>query len=180
MLKTSEWGTLHLPSDVCVRSFLCPFYTLIKHCYTKALERSSLVPGPKAKSSSSEITNLTLFTISYHWQSMGSQKSQTQLSDSTTTNQKKKKKTTDQPRLKDVLSTPGQHSSGLWRSKPGNCHRPETEELWQVMRESGWKVFRSSVLPLQLFCESYPKQKSIIKLKNNSEKGCLYLVEISV
>ena len=46
-------------------TFSVPFYTLIKLCYTKALEWSSLVPGPKAKSSS-EIMNLTLFTISYH------------------------------------------------------------------------------------------------------------------
>ena len=64
--KTSEWGgTLHHPADVYVRSFLCPFFTLIKLCYTKALESSSLVPGPKAKSSS-EIMNLTPFTVSYH------------------------------------------------------------------------------------------------------------------
>ena len=35
-----------------------------KLCYTKALEWSRLVPGPKAKSSS-EIRNPTLFTISY-------------------------------------------------------------------------------------------------------------------
>ena len=46
-------------------AFSVPFYTLIKLCYTKALEWSSLVPGPKAKSSS-EIMNLTLFTISHH------------------------------------------------------------------------------------------------------------------
>ena len=39
--------------------------TLVKLCYTKALEWSSLVPGPEAKSSSSEITNPALFTISY-------------------------------------------------------------------------------------------------------------------
>ena len=49
-------------------SFL--FYTLIKLCYTKALEWSSLAQslifGPKAKSSSSEIMNLTSFTISHH------------------------------------------------------------------------------------------------------------------
>ena len=45
-------------------AFSVPFYTLIKFCYTKALERSSLVSGPKAKSSSLEITNLTLFRIS--------------------------------------------------------------------------------------------------------------------
>ena len=42
------------------------FHTLIKLCYTKALEWSSQVPGPEAKSSS-EITNLTLFTVSYHY-----------------------------------------------------------------------------------------------------------------
>ena len=40
------------------------FFTLIKLCYTKALEWSSLVPDPKAKSS--EITNLISFTVSYH------------------------------------------------------------------------------------------------------------------
>ena len=41
------------------------FYTLTKLCYIKALEWSSLVPGPKAKSSS-EITNPTSFTVSYY------------------------------------------------------------------------------------------------------------------
>ena len=46
-------------------AFSVPFVTLIKLCYKKALEGSSLVPGPEAKSSS-EITNPTLFTISYH------------------------------------------------------------------------------------------------------------------
>ena len=65
LAKTSKGGTLHPPSDVCVRSFLCPLSTLIQLCYTKALEWSSLVPGPKAKPSS-EIMNLTLFTVSYH------------------------------------------------------------------------------------------------------------------
>ena len=39
--------------------------TLIKPCYTKALEWSSLIPGPEAKSSS-EILNPTSLTISYH------------------------------------------------------------------------------------------------------------------
>ena len=43
-----------------------PFHTVIKLCYTRALEWSSLVPGPEVKSSSSEITNLTPFTVSYH------------------------------------------------------------------------------------------------------------------
>ena len=46
-------------------AFSVPFLTLIKLCYTKALEWSSLVPDPEAKSSSSEITNPTSFTISY-------------------------------------------------------------------------------------------------------------------
>ena len=58
-------GTLLPPSGNHIRIFLFPFYTLIKLCYTKALELSSLVPGPKAKSSSSEITNWTPFTIIY-------------------------------------------------------------------------------------------------------------------
>ena len=35
--KTSR-GHCPSPSDVGVRSFLCPFFTLIKLCYTKALE----------------------------------------------------------------------------------------------------------------------------------------------
>ena len=46
-------------------AFSVSFHTLIKLCYTKALEWSSLVAGPKAKSSS-EITNPTSFTLSYH------------------------------------------------------------------------------------------------------------------
>ena len=40
-------------------------FTLIKLLH-KSSEWSSLVPGPEAKSSSLEITNLALFTISYH------------------------------------------------------------------------------------------------------------------
>ena len=46
--------------------FSAPFLTLIKLFYTKALEWSSLVPDPKAKSFSLEITNRTSFTISCH------------------------------------------------------------------------------------------------------------------
>ena len=41
-------------------AFSVPFYTLINLCYTKALEWSSMVPSPEAKSSSSEIMNLTI------------------------------------------------------------------------------------------------------------------------
>ena len=43
-------------------AFSVPFLTLIKLCYTKALEWSRLVPGPEAKSSS-EITNLPWLTV---------------------------------------------------------------------------------------------------------------------
>ena len=46
LLRLERGGTLHPPSDVYVRSFLWPFFTLIKPCYTKALEWSRLVPGP--------------------------------------------------------------------------------------------------------------------------------------
>ena len=49
-----------------LESFLCPFFTLIKLRYTKALEWSNLDPGPEAESSSLEIMNRTSFTISYH------------------------------------------------------------------------------------------------------------------
>ena len=44
-------------------------FTLIKLCYTKALEWSSLVAGLDVKSSS-EIMNPTPFTISYHNESV--------------------------------------------------------------------------------------------------------------
>ena len=64
-LLTLARGHSPPPSDVYLRSILCPFFTLIKLCYAKALERSSLVPGPKAKSYSSEITDPTPFTMSY-------------------------------------------------------------------------------------------------------------------
>ena len=63
MLKTSEWVTLLLMSKSEVLSV--PFLKLIKLCYTKTLEWSSLVLDPKAKSSSSEITNPTSFIVSY-------------------------------------------------------------------------------------------------------------------
>ena len=49
-------------------AFSASFLTLIKLCYWKALEWSSLVPGPEAKSSSLEITNPTSFTISYQYE----------------------------------------------------------------------------------------------------------------
>ena len=47
---------------LCQKLFSVLFYTLIKLCYTKALEWSSLVPGPEAKSSL-EIMNPTLITL---------------------------------------------------------------------------------------------------------------------
>jgi len=59
-------GTLSVPLLMPMSEALSVrFHTLIKLCYTKALEWVSLVPGPKAKSSS-EIKNLTPFTISYY------------------------------------------------------------------------------------------------------------------
>ena len=59
-------GTLCSPSDVYVRSFLCPFSYLNKTLLHKSSWVINLVPGSKAKSSS-EITNLKAikFTISY-------------------------------------------------------------------------------------------------------------------
>ena len=55
--------TLYSPSDVYVRSFLCPFLYFNKTLLHKTLERSGLFPGhPKTKSFSLEITNLTSFT----------------------------------------------------------------------------------------------------------------------
>ena len=47
LIKLAGEGVLRSCSDVYVRSFL-PFPTFIKLCYTKALEGSSLVPGPEA------------------------------------------------------------------------------------------------------------------------------------
>ena len=58
-------GALSIPLLMSMsEAFSDPFLTLIKLCYTKALEWSSLVPSLIAKSSS-EITNATSFTISY-------------------------------------------------------------------------------------------------------------------
>ena len=65
LAETSTGGPLPVPLLMSMsEAFSVPFYTLIKLCYTKALDWSSLVPGPEVKSSS-EITNLTQFTISY-------------------------------------------------------------------------------------------------------------------
>ena len=46
-------------------AFSVPFLTLIKLCYARALECSSLVLGPEVKSSSSEILNPALSILSY-------------------------------------------------------------------------------------------------------------------
>ena len=46
-------------------TFSVPFLILIKLCCMKALQWSTMVPGPEAKSSL-EVTNLTQFTISYN------------------------------------------------------------------------------------------------------------------
>ena len=55
--KTSDWRlALSVPLLMSVsEAFSVPFYTLIKLCYTKALEWSRLVHGSEVKSSSSEI-----------------------------------------------------------------------------------------------------------------------------
>ena len=66
LAKTSRGTLLSLLMSIS-EAFSIPFYTLIKLCYTKALEWSSLVPGPEVKSSSSEITNPKLFAVSYHY-----------------------------------------------------------------------------------------------------------------
>ena len=58
-------GALSVPHLISMsEAFSVPFVTLIKLCYKKALEGSSLVPGPEAKSSS-EIMNPILFTLRY-------------------------------------------------------------------------------------------------------------------
>ena len=65
LLQTSEGGALCPPSDVCVRRFLCPSFTLIKLPPHKSPEWSRLVSGPEAKCSSLEIKNTTSFTVGY-------------------------------------------------------------------------------------------------------------------
>ena len=71
LLRLLSGGTLHPPPPVPLlmstsEDFSVPFHSLIKLCYTKTLKWSSLFPGPKAKSSTLEITNWTPFTLSYH------------------------------------------------------------------------------------------------------------------
>ena len=63
-LAETSTGSFSIPLLVSVRALSVPCHILIKLCYTEALEWLSLVPGPKAKSSS-EIMNLTLFIVSY-------------------------------------------------------------------------------------------------------------------
>ena len=66
-LLTVARGAFSIPFLMSVsEAFSLPFQ-LIKLCYTKAFEWSSLVPGPEVRFSSSEITNWTSFTISYHF-----------------------------------------------------------------------------------------------------------------
>ena len=57
----------HSPPHFCClyQKLSLSFLTLIKLCHTKAIEWSSLVPGPKPKPSSLEIMNPTLLTVSY-------------------------------------------------------------------------------------------------------------------
>ena len=63
LIRLVSGGTLHPPSDVYVRSFLCPFF----HFNKTLLHKSSGVikSSPKAKSPSLEIMNPTSFTVSY-------------------------------------------------------------------------------------------------------------------
>ena len=56
------------PSDVYVRRFPNPFFTVIKFLPQEALRAWSLISGPKAKFSSSAITNPTSFAINYHFE----------------------------------------------------------------------------------------------------------------
>ena len=66
LAKTSMEGTLSPLLMSMSEAFSVPFFTSIKLCYITALEWSSLVPSPKAKSSL-EITNPIPFTtVSYH------------------------------------------------------------------------------------------------------------------
>ena len=65
LAKTSKWGHSPSPFWCLCQKLSLSFFTLIKTLLHKALEWSSLVPGPDAKSSS-EIMNLTPFTVSYH------------------------------------------------------------------------------------------------------------------
>ena len=64
-MVTLERGALSVPLWCLCQKLSLFLLILIKLCCTKALEWSSLVPGPEAQSSSSEITNPTLFTVSY-------------------------------------------------------------------------------------------------------------------
>ena len=63
-VQKHQFGALSLPLLMSMsEAFSDSFYALIKLCYTKALEWSSLVPGPEVKSSL-EIRNPTPFTVS--------------------------------------------------------------------------------------------------------------------
>ena len=63
-------GTLSATFWCLCQKLLLSSFTLIKLCYKKALEWSSLVPGSEAKSSSLKITNPTSFTVSYLYTQM--------------------------------------------------------------------------------------------------------------
>ena len=52
-------------------AFFIPFFSVIKLLPHKALSAWSLISGPKAKLSSSEIGTLTPFSISYHYHQPG-------------------------------------------------------------------------------------------------------------
>ena len=63
-LQTPARGAFSMPFwCLCQKLSLSLFLTWIKLCYTKALEWSSLVPGPEVKSPPSESTSPTLFAV---------------------------------------------------------------------------------------------------------------------
>ena len=64
-LLTLARGAFSVPFWRLCQKLSLSVFTLIKLCYTKALEWSSLAPGHEAKSSSLEIKNPALFTASY-------------------------------------------------------------------------------------------------------------------
>ena len=59
-------GALSIPFLCLCQKLSLSFFTVIKLWSHKSSEYSSPVPGPEAKSFSSEITNPTPFTLSYH------------------------------------------------------------------------------------------------------------------
>ena len=66
VIKTGV-GAFSVPILMSMSEVSLSFLTVIKLLPHKSSEDSSLVPGPKAKSSFSEIINPTSFTVSYYF-----------------------------------------------------------------------------------------------------------------